>query len=412
MKKSVFMWSIPLLGMLCPACASDDNGPDVLKVLTIYGENYLLGQAAIWQDDNYTVCTREIYVFEDCYQLSGEEHTDRVEGYMTKLKDRQTGNFTLGIYEDGFIINEILLTAQGKGACVCLQMASPDTKVLKAGKYIFSENREEYTFCGYSSSDYDVSDVYFEPTKLASGEVNVKREGGVYIIDFDCKTTFGGTVKGTYTGKPSFYNLQGQTKGVKYYKNIVLKALADTVAYVDERGNAVKEPDYLRGTSFLNSSRQQIYNADQYRKWSEDDKGGIDIAVRYERKSGTVCFESPLKMRAYLWHNRFGDYNFDLPCHTMYMSLPSGFTDENFEAMAAREDFVFPFSGEEVHIPIGINSSRFVMVVTGNGQIGVIRVKVVRPPSTEVVQGIEYPVDPMVVIDLKFPHTFLERKIR
>lgn len=409
MKNTFLMWIIPLLGMLCPACSSNDGGLDQSKLLTIYGEEYELEQAVLWKDDNHTVSLQEDYVFEDHYQTSAGEKTDSVKGFMTTLKDYQTGNFMLGLYETGFVINEVLYKAQGQGACVWLQLASPETSELSPGKYIFDKSRDQYTFKGYSTSKYKPGET--TPAEINAGEVEVSREGDFYTINFKCKTSFGGTVAGCYTGKPAGYNLSGQTQGVVFQQEIALRALFDTVVY-EKEGILVKEPDYLRGSSFLNSSSKKTFSAEKYSVLNYTEKAKVDIAVAYSEEENAVYFESPIRMRALLWHNQYEDYNFDLPCHTRYMAAPADFKEADFESLAKKEDFVFQMKEEIVKIPIGITSPKYVFVVTGNGQMGVIRVREVRQASTEMIDGVQYQVNPTVMMDIKFPRIFSEVEMR
>lgn len=409
MRKTFLMWIIPLLGMLCPACSSEEESPDRSKLLTIYGQEYALEQAAIWKDNHHTVSVQKDYVFEDRYLTGEGEKTDSVKGFMTDLKDYRTGNFMLALYETGLVVNEVLYKAQGEGACVCLQLASPDTAELKPGKYVFAKSRDQYTFKGYSASRYRPGET--TPAEITAGEVEVSKERDTYTVTFNCKTSFGGTVSGSYTGKPAGYNLLGQTKGVVYQQDIVLRALYDTVVY-EKEGIVVKEPDYLRGLSFLNSTSKKTFSAEKYSVLNDTEKAKVDIAVAYSEDDHAIYFESPIRMRALLWHNQFEDYNFDLPCHTRYMAAPADFKEADFEALEKKEDFIFQMKEETVKIPVGMTSPKYVFVITGNGQSGVIRVTEVKPASTEMIDGVEYRVNPLVVMELKFPRIFSEVEMR
>ena len=118
-----------------------------------------------------------------------------------------------------------------------------------------------------------------------------------------------------------------------------------------------------------------------------------------------------------MWHNTFQNenlfnYSFDLPCHTKYMPAPQDFTNADFEALAKQEDFVFDFSEAKVSIPVESATPRFVFVQTGNGLQGVIRIKEITPESTEMISGIIYPVNPSIIMDVKFPRSFSEQQIR
>ena len=122
-------------------------------------------------------------------------------------------------------------------------------------------------------------------------------------------------------------------------------------------------------------------------------------------------------MRALLWHNTYQsenlfNYSFDLPCHTQYMPAPADFTNEDFEKLSRQEDFGFAFTESKAVIPVTATTPCFVFVQTGNGLKGVIRINSIIPEGTEIIGGITYPVNPAITIDMKFPRSFSEQKIR
>ena len=401
--------------LVCLSCSDDD---DIGKAgdISFYGESYSLVQGAVYHDNNHTVIAVEDYVFEDSYEVDGKVQTDAVEGFTAEMKNGQTGNFLVGLYEEGIVLSDLTQDARGSGAAICLRLASPETERIVPGKYTFSLNHDEFTFMGYSSANYSPGGGV-TPNELAEGEVNVEQEGEVYTISFDCKTTFGGEIKGSYIGTLKPFDIRKNVDAVYFYEDIELDALLESVDYTDLEGVAHSEPDYLRGNAFLASATQQVYSANLYRNLANTAKEDIDIALAYDREEEAVYFESPIKMRALLWHNTYEnetlfDYTFDLPCHTKYMPAPDDFTNEEFEALAELEDFNFEFSEARAEIPVGASMPRFVFVQTGNGQLGVIRVQAVSPESTQMIAGVTYPANPTVVMDIKFPRTHSEQKMR
>ena len=184
--------------LVCLSCSDDDDGGKAGDI-SFYGETYPLELGAVYHDNNHTVIAIEDYVFEDSYVVEGKTQTDVVEGFTAEMKNGQTGNFLIGLYEGGIVLSDLTQDARGNGAAICLRLASPETERVVPGKYTFSLSHDEFTFMGYSSANYSPGgDV--TPNELAEGEVNVAQEGDVYTIDFDCKTTFGGEIRGTYTG--------------------------------------------------------------------------------------------------------------------------------------------------------------------------------------------------------------------
>lgn len=404
------------------SCSDEDSEAPSAGRISFYGANFPLEQGAIYHDNNHTVIAIEDYTFEDHYEGENGEQTDFIHGFTATVKKEQTGNFLLSLYESGFIINEATKDAQGAGgACISLRFASPEPDSLLPGKYVYSPNYNEYTFKGYSSANYNTIIIPHNPVtipnEIGEGEVNIAKEGEIYTITFDCKTTFGGPVTGTYTGTLKSFDIKKTAETFKFYKDIKLEALFDTLKYTDTENVFHCKPDYSRAKSFFSSTTRKVYSAKEYMKLAENDKKGIDIALVYDRAKDAVYFESPIKMRALLWHNTFEDdelfnYSFDLPCHTKYMSAPEDFTNADFEAMSKQEDFVFDFTASAVSICIGRQLPCFVFVQTGNGQQGVIRIKEIIPESTEISQGTIFPLNPILVMDIKFPRSYSAEQLR
>ena len=358
MKKNCRILTAMLLALIgLPSCSDEDNELSATGRISFYGENYLLEQGAIYHDNNHTVIAVTDYTFEDRYQGEDGEKVDQVKGFSAEVKGKQTGNFLIGLYEQGFVLSDLTKDARGSGACICLRVASPEVDRIVPGKYAYSLNRDEYSFKGNSSVKYN-SGGSTTANELSEGEINISQEGDIYTITFNCKTSFGGPIEGTYTGSLKSFDIRKEIGTVNFYENVKLEALFDKVEYTDPEGVFHSEPDYLRATSFFLSSTQQVYSANLYKKLAESVKKGIDIALAYDRTNQAVYFESPIKMRALLWHNTFQnesllDYSFDLPCHTKYMPAPQSFTNADFEALAQQEDFVFDFTESKVSIPVG-----------------------------------------------------------
>lgn len=416
MKKRGRIFGIMLLFCIgCFSCSEDDDG-EMVGEISLYGEKYALEKGAIYHDNNHTVLAVKDYVFEDRYMFEEMERVDEVSGFTAEIKEEQTGNFLLGLYEGGFIISDLTQDARGEGACVCLRLASPETDRLVPGKYVYSLNHDEYTFKGYSCANYR-SGSSVTPSELVEGEVNISQVGEEYVISFEGKTRFGGVIQGSYKGTLKTFDVRKNAERINFYEDIVMDALYEAVSYTDLDGVVHNEPDYTRATSFFMSSTQQVFSANLYRELSETSRRNIDVALAYNEENKTVYFESPIKMRALLWHNTYEnetlfDYSFDLPCHTNYMPAPADFTNADFEALEGEEDFISDFVPSLVEIPIGISEPFFLFVQTGNGLQACIRVKEVHPETTETVNGIVYSVNPYIVMDIKFPRSYSEQQIR
>ena len=94
------------------------------------------------------------------------------------------------------------------------------------------------------------------------------------------------------------------------------------------------------------------------------------------------------------------------------MPAPADFTNEDFEKLSRQEDFGFAFTESKTAIPVTATTPCFVFVQTGKGLKGVIRINSIIPEGTEIIGGITYPVNPAITIDMKFPRSFSEQKIR
>ena len=416
MKRKYRILTVAMLILIGLSCSDNDKKLSNRGRISFYGETFPLEQGAIYHGNNHFVAAIEDYTFEDRYEGEEGEQIDQVKGYTAEVTEKQTGNFLIGLYEDRFVISELTQSANGQGACICIYLASPEPDKIAPGKYTYSLNHDKYTFKGYSSANYDSKEVS-QANELTEGEVEISQEGDIYTITFKCKTNFGGPIEGSYTGNLKSFNIRENTETVNFVEDIRLKALFEEVDYADQEDEPQSEPDYLRGMSFFQSSSGDVYSADLYKDFTESARKGIDIALAYDAENKSVYFESPIKMRALLWHNTFEnedlfDYSFDLPCHTKYMPAPPDFTDADFEALSALEDFIFDFSEAEVSIPIETALPYFVFVQTGNGLQGVIQVKEISPESTEMIGGITYPVNPSILMDVKFPRSFSEQQIR
>lgn len=406
------------------SCSDDDTG--TLGKVSFYGVPYQLSQGAVYHDNNHTVVEVTDYVFEDRYQGENGEQVDRVQGFATNFnKEEETGNFLVGLYEDSFVLSDMNQEARGKGAAVWFRIASSDFTKLEPGKYTLSPNAEKFTCRGYYSASYNTNydpSAYFDGTygkykELKEGEVEITQAGEEYTVTFNCKSNNEGVIQGSFTGPLKAYDIQDDGI-VATFNDIQLEALFDKVEYTDEKGVFHSEPDYRRATSFLSIATQNVYSANTYKDEGEDTKKSIDVALAYDKDSQSVYFESPIKMRALLWHNTYeseelSGYSFDLPCHTKYMLAPPDFSNADFEALSSVKDFDFNLTdASEAKIPVNASMPCFVFAQTGNGLRCVIRVNRIKPVSSEVSGGITYAVNPLMELDVRLPESFTKKPVR
>lgn len=125
MKKNCRILTAMLLALTCcPSCSDKDNELSTTSRISFYGETYPLEQGAIYHDNNHTVIAVSDYTFEDRYQGKDGEQTDLIKGFSAEVKEKQTGNFLIGLYQHGFVLSDLTKDARGNGACICLRLAS------------------------------------------------------------------------------------------------------------------------------------------------------------------------------------------------------------------------------------------------------------------------------------------------
>lgn len=230
MKK--YLWGVAfcMLVCICSCSDQDDNLINPDKMIRMYGYSYNLHSGVIWQSNPNAIVSSIPYIYEDTYEKDGTMVTDRVEGFRAGDERIETGNFMISLYETGLYGNMELEKAQGKGACICFHLASPELGELAPGKYVFGADKKPYTFIGYCSSDYNTQNKENIPAVLSEGEVTVEKNGDNYRVVFQCKTTFGGDIAGEYNGTLQ----QHRVSQVSFteYNNVSLSGLMDEVEIV------------------------------------------------------------------------------------------------------------------------------------------------------------------------------------
>lgn len=412
MKKSVYLFSLMLSILLCFWACNNDDGVDPSALLQMYGRQYKVESGVIWRNNPKEVASKVPYIYEDTYtNKEGQTVTDKVTGFSVGTEVKKMGNFMLSLYETGLVFNESLKVVKGRGACICFHLLSPDPENLAPGKYVYSNDPGKNTFIGYSSSDYNASDVsaVISPAEITEGEVTVEKTGIVYSVVFRCKTSFGGELSGSYTGE--LYDCQVPLLVSNFVENLQLAGLMDTITSTDvifgSPGDPVKSLDEANGTAFLAAAKGICQNA------SAGGKELVDIALRWDGEMKSLCFESPIRMRSMLGHND----KFNFPCHTIYMRAPETFTDADFDKLE-ETGFTFTIQEEKVEFPISSFEPGFVFFDGGTGLRGVIRVKGFTPvgtKTTSIIAGLWDKIstaNPTLKVDIKCPANFVNPRIR
>ena len=371
----------------------------------MYGAKYAIDYGVIWQNNPNVVVSTIPFSWQDVYvNENGEEISDLVEGFTVGNEKIETGNFIVSFYEDGIVLDEQIGEIQGKAACISLHLSSPDKDKLIPGKYVFDLDKKAYTFLGYCSSEYDSSADKTVPAELIEGEVVVEKIGDNYKIEFSGKTSFGGDVSAEYYGPLQLKKISQIAFAA--YNDIVLTGLLDSVYTKEDYLGEVLESYILdeEGKAFLSTMTGKTQHV------RSSNRSIVDIALYWDRNKEVFCFESPIYMRQWLWHQ------YEFPCHTKYMKMPESFTDADFEKLE-ETGLAFEIKEENVEIPIHDFKPGFVLFETGNGVQGIIRYKKYTPISLFAEEWFEgytvtSTINPTLLIDVKCPAVISNPQIR
>lgn len=414
---------IGLLPFLC-ACSDESNDDhSTSSTLQMYGNNFTIGSGVIWKNNPHVLVSSVPYTYKDTYiNDDGQEVTDEITGFTASDTRKEVGNFILSLYEKGLTLNSDISAVQGKGACISFQLNSSDIDHLTEGKYTYGKLNEPGTFVAYASSEYDTQEAV-KPAEIDTGTVEIKKEGDLYHVNFDVKTTFGGHIMGTYSGSMPVVNVP-QVSSAEY-DNINLAGLLkqtymeywlrlggddDLMLYDKEEGYDTGDSDYGTGNAFFSLTSGFTQYAD-----SRGSKELVDIALYWDEDNSAFRFESPIAMRKYLGH----DNNYNFPCHTRYMKAPDTFTDDSFQNLQAG-DFSFEMKDEEVTIPVKDAENfkpSYVFFETGRGVQGVIKIKQYTPGYVKTQDNggaiiYKYPMEPSLLLDIKCPAVVSNPQIR
>lgn len=411
MKRTIHLLSWFLGTCLCVgACSDKDDGTDMTtSVLQVYGQNYNLNSGVIWKNNRNVMISTVPYVYQDTYiNEEGQQQTDEVIGYSAGKDREETGNFMLSLYEPGLVFDNNLESVTGQGACVCFHLSSSDIEQLTFGKYTFGKEKLPNTFIAYSSVFYNTQESG-TPAEISEGEIIVEKNNDKYHIRFNTTATNGAKVTGQYDGVLKECKVKQLASAS--YDDVSIAGLLDSVYTIQEvMGTvypAVMTLDYSNGAAFYSTSTGAS-------KTASAKDGKTDIALLWDKETESFIFESPIRMRSRLGH----DDTYNLPCHTIYMKAPDGFSDTDFEKL---DDTGFSFDIQEEKVIFNTKAFQpgYVLFETGNGIQGVIHVKRFTPMGVNredfMGMGIIFyttPVNPTLIMDIKCPANFIDPKIR
>ena len=110
------MKKIKLFVFLCLlASCSDNEFKGHEQSFSVYGQQYDIGEVVLWHSNNSTVvsqydsCWVDKYTFfSNPYNMDASmiEKEDSVYFFAANIKNEQTGNFILSMYEEGIVVHE------------------------------------------------------------------------------------------------------------------------------------------------------------------------------------------------------------------------------------------------------------------------------------------------------------------
>lgn len=365
---------LAFLGASFCGCESEkENAIDAS--LQIYGKTYDVQTGIIWQSNPYTSYERVPYIWEDVYEENGTQTTDKVEGFVSSTESKSSGNFMISLYQTGMNYNEQLKEVSGWGALVCFHLASKELERLVPGTYVVGEEQKPGTFKGYASSSFNVK-VGGGIATVTEGKIQVDEVTGGYKVTFDCKTDFGGIVRGHFHSPMPVVRLPQVTalehrdivlEGLmkKHIKHLAEKKTPDV--YTNPNWNLHKPGVDIFAKAFLTLSTGLLSDAN-------GSKSTPDVALSHDEDNNALVFESPLHMRRFFGPSKQRAF-YTFPCHTIYMKAPDTFTEADFEEVS-ETGLTAEVKEETVSIPLGDNFKPcYVFFRTGRGDKGVIRVR-------------------------------------
>lgn len=423
MKNKILLFLVMFTAIaLLPSCEDEVNlETNVVKSpynLSIYGTKFALLSGVIWQSNDNVVIPQVEYIWEDSYiDNDGVPKKDKVVGFFRSEDQIRTGNFMIALYGDGLAYSPSILATKGKGAAICLHLASSDMKQLKPGKYTFNTDKSANTFLGYFSTRYDMSGNAGRSSTLTSGEVNLEKlANGKFKLSFHGKNAADAELSCNYEGH--LYECVVPQLKMIFMKNINLPGLhprMETRTWYEPNYHGSDKPDtFTHGIDTVSKAFIPIEEGVNVGSKTTF-KAKAEIALVYNEAAKTLEFRSPIKMRALLDH--LSTYNFS--CHTIFMRAPTSFTDADFDNLEETGvttkivDQVVTFSTENFQ-------PGYVFFEAGSGAKGAIKVKSLTDGyvlETDRSNGQGYTIEfnqisPQLVCDIKSPTNFGNPKLR
>lgn len=377
MRKSILSVCCMLLLLFFSCNDQSDGKTEALEgnAFRMYGMNYTLASGILWHEIPLNI----VYPTVQEYKFVNEEGEEMVlTAPSADVSDTVTGKFIVSLYGGGISYDAETRRATGKSNVVTFHI-SMEKDELRLGKYAFDEANKANTFNGYSSIEYDFSQGTGSVNPLGEGILEIRQEGEQYSINFDCKSTAGQTIRGSYTGPLRL--VDNREVSLFEVRDVTLEGLSDSCFTYRYWKNP---PDYLgygydkdakvygvASNGFTLSPMELGYNI--------SDKSIVDLAwLNYYPTKDRCCFETPMKMGLYTIFNP--------SYHTKFVNdvASSGinFTAEDFDKLTKADGHVFQkmkIESDNKDFPADIPLPRVVLFQNAKGIKGAIKIKEIQP---------------------------------
>ncbi len=373
MKKIYIFYSVILLVFSIIGCTKEGLNSDVgkpideSKCVTVYGQDYPIGMAIAWENNARLIYKQSPHQFSYT-NSSGDNVT--LDGYKCETDIELLGNYMISLYEPSFSYIEDLNEVKGEGVVTTLNITTADPNVIE-GTYEFSGVTQKNTFFAFHSTNYSTLEDRNVAT-IVDGSLTIRKIGEEYLIEYDLKNEFGGTIKGRYEGnvKTTKVALQSEnrTKGIR------MNALQEECDWVQYMFGMIY--DLYSG---LSDTRSAAYFSTSMGAATLSDTGTpekIDVCVLWNKEEDKLYFISPLESSQYLNEEN------SFPNHTEYTMAPSDFTEEDYNNVEISEIATY-FSKSTIPAVFDIENFKpgYVFFKSGQGLMGVISVENVTPSS-------------------------------
>lgn len=398
MAKCYSYYAIMMTALIFYGCSKEDIGSTFSNSINVYGLDYTIGNSILWENNPKMVFEQVPYSFT--YTDDIGEVT--IDGYACETEITVLGNYILSLYENSLNYIEDLGEMNGEGVATSIHFTTSDAAGVADGTYAFSDSNTSDTFCAYHSSYYSTSEDRNIAT-ITDGSVEIKSSGDTRTVDYNLITSNGGVVSGTYEGEIIETKVESQAEAsaedilimgyqIDYYREQEFFGMISTYG-----------PEDMNSTAFYSTTTGSVTTA----KDGSYDK--VDIALLWNQDDNTVSFASPIEIcqyteRLYIFLN-----------HTEYAAAPADFTDEDYYSVSI--DDIPAYFENPVNAVFSVENFEpgYVFFKSGQGLMGVIKVKEVTPGEYVETTGIivhRYTLGPQLLIDVRSPGNFTSPLIK